>query len=386
MIVGQAMSFTVHSAIAVDALLETEEVRIDRHSNSGSRRPPGARSSPGTVHQALRPSEDDVLAVSGRRRVTMTPRRFLWVPVTLIAGGLALAAQQEPDRAFRPAIQTPAYAVGKGPIVCLDEAHANFHTLDGRFWTFGELLRRDGYVVRPNRKTFSRASLADCAILVIANAQPGGADWNAYPYPTPSAFGPDEIAAVHRWVRGGGNLLLIADHMPLAGAAAGLAGAFGVTFTDGFAVEDFSEESGVQAALARPTIFSTSDGTLRPHAIVLGRTAKESVASVRTFTGQAFQAPAPAQPVLVVPASFIVLMPTKAWQFGPDTRRIPAGGWLQGAAMRVGSGRAAFFGEAAMFSAQLAGAARAPMGMNAPGAEQNFQFVLNVMHWLSRLL
>ena len=49
----------------------------------------------------------------------------------------------------------------------------------------------------------------------------------------------------------------------------------------------------------------------------------------------------------------------------------------------VDKGRAAFFGEAAMFSAQLAGADRAPMGMNSPGAEQNAQFVLNLLHWLA---
>jgi len=51
--------------------------------------------------------------------------------------------------------------------------------------------------------------------------------------------------------------------------------------------------------------------------------------------------------------------------------------------MVVGKGRAAFFGEAAMFSAQVAGPNRRPMGMNAPGAEQNFQLVLNLMHWLA---
>ena len=54
--------------------------------------------------------------------------------------------------------------------------------------------------------------------------------------------------------------------------------------------------------------------------------------------------------------------------------------------MRVESGPAAFFGEAAMFSAQVTGPERRPMGMNAPGAEQNAQFVLNVMHWLSGLM
>ncbi len=308
---------------------------------------------------------------------------FVAATAAIVASGSTLSAQQVPDRAFRPTVENPAYAVGKGPVVCLDEAHHNFHTLDDRFWAFGELVRRDGYVVRAFRTPFDRPSLAECRILVISNAQPNTADWDAYPYPTPSAFAADEVEAVHQWVRGGGSLLLIADHMPLAGAAANLAAAFGVTFTDGFAVEGYDTESERDAAFAKPTIFRTTDHTLRSHAIVRGRTVTESVASVRTFTGQAFRAPATAEPLLVVPATFIALMPQKAWQFGADTRRMSIGGWLQGAVMGVDSGRAAFFGEAAMFSAQLAGAERRPMGMNSPGAEQNFQFVLNVMHWLS---
>ena len=311
---------------------------------------------------------------------------FLAVTSAVMACGLRLSAQQVPDRAFRPTVENPAYAIGKGPVVCLDEAHHNFHTLDDRFWAFGELVRRDGYVVRAIRATFDRPSLAECRILVISNALPSTAEWDTYPYPTPPAFAPEEVEATHRWVRGGGNLLLIADHMPTAGAAANLAVAFGVTFTDGFAVEGFGTESERDAAFAKPTIFRTADQTLRPHAIVRGRNAKESVVSVRTFTGQAFRAPAIAEPLLVLPATFIALMPQKAWQFGPDTRRVSVGGWLQGAVMRVESGRAAFFGEAAMFSAQVTGADRSPMGMNAPGAEQNFQFVLNVMHWLSGIL
>jgi hypothetical protein len=76
-------------------------------------------------------------------------------------------------------------------------------------------------------------------------------------------------------------------------------------------------------------------------------------------------------------------MPERAWQFDVETKRVPAGGWLQGAVMRVGSGRAGFFGEAAMFSAQVSGPERRPVGMNAPNAGQNFQFVLNLLHWLS---
>ncbi len=48
--------------------------------------------------------------------------------------------------------------------------------------------------------------------------------------------------------------------------------------------------------------------------------------------------------------------------------------------------RIAVFGEAAMFSAPLEGALKNPMGMNAPIAAQNPQFLLNIMHWLSGLL
>jgi hypothetical protein len=78
------------------------------------------------------------------------------------------------------------------------------------------------------------------------------------------------------------------------------------------------------------------------------------------------------------------LAPVRSDEFGPDTKRLPVGGRLQGAVIPIGSGRAAFFGKAAMFSAQLSD--NRPMGMNAPMAEQNFQFVLNVMHWLSGIL
>ncbi|HET9010982.1 MAG TPA: hypothetical protein VFN38_04170, partial [Gemmatimonadaceae bacterium] len=59
---------------------------------------------------------------------------------------------------------------------------------------------------------------------------------------------------------------------------------------------------------------------------------------------------------------------------------------LQGATLQLGRGRVAIFGEAAMFSAQVAGPRREPMGMNAPAAGQNAQFVLNTMHWLSGLV
>jgi hypothetical protein len=57
-----------------------------------------------------------------------------------------------------------------------------------------------------------------------------------------------------------------------------------------------------------------------------------------------------------------------------------------GALLTFGKGRVAVFGEAAMFTAQVSGEQRRPMGMNMPTAAQNPQFLLNVMRWLSGLL
>lgn len=310
---------------------------------------------------------------------------------SLLLAGLA-PAQQLPDRDYQPAIAHPAFGAGDDdrPTLCLDEAHHNFHTLDNRFFAFGALARRDGYTVRASTAPFDAAdTLAACDLLVISNAQPSGDEWDAYPYPTPSAFTASEIQAVRDWVEQGGQLLLIADHMPLAGAASALAAAFDVEFQDGFAMTTKGAEN---ARAGRPggeppTLFRRADDTLAAHPITRGRAGlDEGVDQVRSFTGQAFRAPAHGTAILVLPADFSQLLPTVAWQFKPDTRLEAVGGWSQGAVLEVGKGRAAFFGEAAMFSAQVAGPERRPMGMNGPGAEQNHQLVLNVLHWLSGLL
>lgn len=301
-----------------------------------------------------------------------------------------LAAQQSPDRAFRPPVPRPAYAAGGGPRLCLDEAHHNFHTLDDRFWAFGELARRDGYRVAPSREVITAEALAKCDLFVISNAQSSGMEWDKYPTPTPSAFTDAEIAVMQHWVEGGGQLLLIADHMPLAGAAMKLAAAFGASFTDGFAypvTPAGAADSTVARIRGAPTLFVPRDGTLPAHPITRGRDSTERVTQVRSFTGQAFRVEgAGTEPVMVLPATFIVLLPRYAWRFDATTEQRSVAGWLQGATRRVGQGRVAFFGEAAMFSAQVAGPQMRPMGMNAPMAEQNPQFVLNTLHWLSGLL
>ena len=88
-------------------------------------------------------------------------------------------------------------------------------------------------------------------------------------------------------------------------------------------------------------------------------------------------------PVLGFPAGFVSAEASVLFKFNADTPRVPIGGWSQGALLNVGKGRVAVFGEAGMFTAQLHGANGKRFGMNSPLAPQNFQFLLNVLHWLS---
>jgi len=284
-------------------------------------------------------------------------------PLVLLIGGVAaLAAQQVADTAFRPPIRNPAYPVGKGPVVLIDEAHFNFHTAMGRYLPFADLLRRDGYVVRSSAGRFTAETLEAGKVLVISNAlnEKNQNDWKP---PHLSAFTAEEVEAVREWVAGGGSLLLIADHAPFSGAAENLGKAFGVRFRNGAALN--AKDRGGRL------VFRRSDGTLRDHPVTKG------IDEVATFTGSSFQVDAPGQPLLVFGPEIYSFMQQN------DPNPAPVKGHLQGAVLPFGKGRVAVFGEAAMFSAQLAGPNKNPMGMNAEIAKQNPQFLLNVMHWLT---
>jgi hypothetical protein len=297
--------------------------------------------------------------------------------ILLLAAAGAVSAQQVSDTSYAPPISRPAYEPGKGPRVAIDQAHFNFHTAAGRYEPFANLLRRDGYRVDSLCVPFSADALKGVDVLVIANAlnEKNAEDWSL---PTPSAFTPDEIAAVRAWVEKGGSLFLIADHMPFAGAATDLARAFGVEYSNGYARPQDHAQGQVG------DVFESSTG-LRESAVTRGRSGDEKITKVVTFTGSAFRPPKDAKPVLVFGPGALSFEVTKAPGIAPETPTVPIDGWCQGAIMKVGKGRLAVFGEAAMFSAQLGGPNKIPVGMNSPEAPQNHLFLLNVMHWLSRI-
>jgi len=341
------------------------------------------------------------------------------LPLAVLAATLAvssLRAQQGPDSTWTPAVAHPAFAAN-GPRVGIDEAHLNFHTATGNYLPFARLLRADGYRVSASTQKLTASSLRDFDVLVIANAR-GGVGLEAMTAP---GFTPEECAAVAEWVRGGGSLLLIADHAPFGSAAEPLARQFGVDMSKGWTFDTVPGHA--QVGNATFLHYDHENGLLGDHPILAGRNASERISRVVTFTGQSLSIPAGATPLLrLASTAQDRLPPTPEEAQAQAARRqqridslvaairargvadtavalstpmrddtpqrfASAAGRAQGLAMTFGAGRVVILGEAAMFSAQVV---RIPgrdpmyMGMNVPGSDDQ-QFALNVLHWLSRL-
>jgi uncharacterized protein (DUF2249 family) len=274
--------------------------------------------------------------------------------------------QQIPDTVFKPVIKKVSYSENTGPVVLIDEAHYNFHTADGRFKPFALLLKRDGYQVRKGQEQFSQNSLKGVGILMISNAlhERNVEDWSL---PNPSAFTDQEIEEVKNWVKEGGSLFLIADHMPFPGCNEKLAAAFGFTFYNGFAF-DTTKQGG-------PDLFSLTNKRLAANSITTG------LDSIYSFTGQAFDIPPTASSLLTLDHNFKIWSPRVAWEFKKQTTKIEGNKKVQIAMLEYGKGRVVVSGEAAMFTAQLAGR-KNRMGFNHPIAKNNSEFLLRLIHWL----
>jgi len=302
--------------------------------------------------------------------------------LTLVS--VTCSSKQQVDPAFRVTLPNPpTYPQGGGPIAWLDEAHNNEPILAGRYTPFVKVLEADGYVVQYLQTDFTPETLRDVKLLVIIGAlhERNLENWSLIgdgqnptkSDPVLSAFSPKEIVAVNEWVVEGGALLLLAEHMPVAGAMTELAESFGFQLLNGF-VEDPDTWD--------PAIFRVSDGTLVDHPITRGRSGETRVESVATFDGAAFTADN-AEPLMILGPQYVSYQPKITWDIDENTPTIPVAGWFQGAVKDYGDGRLAIFSDATMFSAQLKRDG-SRMGMNNIDGTQNLQFLINIMHWLVR--
>ncbi len=305
--------------------------------------------------------------------MTIHSPRLLALTFLLIFFPQFTVAQQSADPEFNTVVAQPAYTK-TFPRVLFDEAHNNFHTTVGRYKPFADLIVSDGYHVVRGRKPFTKPTLDSFKVLVIANAL-GAEDMDDDGAGAP-AFTDEECDAVRDWVKEGGALLLIADHAPFGSAAENLGKRFGVDMSKGYTLDP---ENSLKDSGPSQLVFSRENKLLLDHPITQGRNASERINRVYTFTGQSLKGPEGSVAFMSLGAS------AKDRADRASTTEVSAAGRAQGLAFKFGKGRVVMTGEAAMLSAQLAGAENRPMGMNVSGSD-NRQLALNIMHWLSGLL
>lgn len=254
----------------------------------------------------------------------------------------------------------------RDPTVWFDAGHNNPSSPDGLYARPASVLRQAGYEPRITlRRPFTAASLDSITTLVVVNPLPDShAEYDQdSENPPSSAFTDNEMDALEAWVRGGGRLLLIADHDPWPAASSDLAERFGARFRNGAAIDTTKPRGGGD-------LFSRGAGTLLSHPITDGPSPGERVDSVRTFLGQAFEVDLPLEPILVLHPG-MKMAPPGAWDSDPGSWA-PAGGMVQGAAAQIGDGRVVLLGEAWLFR-----------NLDDVLAHGNTRFLLNLMGWLT---
>ena len=94
-----------------------------------------------------------------------------WLRYLLLAALLATTpafAQQVSDPDFSTRVEHPAF-MKRHPRVGIDEAHRNFHTRNGRYKPFADLMQSDGFVVAA-APVLSASELKSIDVLIISNA------------------------------------------------------------------------------------------------------------------------------------------------------------------------------------------------------------------------
>jgi hypothetical protein len=205
-------------------------------------------------------------------------------------------------------------------------------------------LAGEGFTVESFRGSLTTDLLNRGNILVlrVPLADEQANTWRASPRPTSPAFNSSEISAVERWVRDGGGLLLVADHMPMAGAVQSLARSFGVEILDGFVLpEDRLNPMGTLGDFDSGgwMTHSRSLGNLVGHPITDGRSPAERVEYLTTDVGSALKLPPEFVSLITLRRGSVSLMPDTAWSLHHRNAREDVEGWSQAAAACLGQGR-----------------------------------------------
>ena len=278
------------------------------------------------------------------------------------------------DSLFSKKIVDKSYSRSSGPLVLIDKGHNNYHTLQGRFKPFGKLLEYDGYRVDELSDIMLLNQLQP-DVLVIANAihRDNVSNWTST---ISQAFLTDEIDIIVKWVKNGGALLLIADHFPFPEAIMDLSKKFGFVSSNSFVIKKQSGKGWFS--------YTREEKTLNTSALeIIG---KPNLDSIMSFTGHCFKIENKnASSIFDLNIGYKAILPKRYAKNSSEDIIInnDLTDCSQGAITSFGKGKVAFFAEAAMFTSQLYGQDKVPMGFNSPLAESNIIFIQGILKWLT---
>ena len=276
------------------------------------------------------------------------------------------------DKRFKYKPKTSTYGL-KGPKIFFDEGHLTNNSINGYYKPFADMLRKDGYEVSGlGRNQFTEENLKQAKILIISNAF--AQQINGWVIDSAQAFSTQEVSAIKNYVKNGGSLLLISDHVPYPSRIKNLSKAFNFEIMNAHAIDTSSQD--------HASLFSKELETLGDNIITKGRNTFEEVKNVYLFQGCALKKPKQAKQLFKLSDKFNVVYTDNAWDLQEAYHSHTGEGYSLGFYMNYGKGKLMVVGDADLFTATKNKKTKQKFGFSYPYAKDNPQYVLNMIHWL----
>jgi hypothetical protein len=82
--------------------------------------------------------------------------KIIFLGLVLIGAASCADSDQQPEPDFTPKNTKNSFVGLNSPVVFIDEAHYNVHTINDRLKPFVQVLESDGYTVKASTETINR--------------------------------------------------------------------------------------------------------------------------------------------------------------------------------------------------------------------------------------
>lgn len=274
------------------------------------------------------------------------------------------------DTTFDISVQNPV-CKSNCPNILIDYVHNNITvaTAEEEFKPLYKLLTNDGFNVKKNYGFLTTESLVQVNVLVLKGGM----------------FTQSEIDVVKNWVQNGGALLTFTHHHwslfdPVLQS-------FGVQ-TNEIEITEDSLHGLIRDGFNTSPLYiyiSETDSLLGNHVILRGRDESERIRKIQTLASKTIVGPPGSSILLKLSPSAVDFMSIDLFNGNSKVPVSTKGNRSLGIAFTYGKGRVVVTDAWALMALLFENSERGKMGMNTPGND-NKQFALNIVRWLTRFL